>query len=245
MCMCVWRKIGVIKAMGEKRTKERWDRERRRKLMDWPAGGERENADKERDKQRGRERNTVLPRVACPECPVYEAVNRPGSMCALQTLPHVIDKSVCVNERSWCALMYHDTTMSLGHTHTHTQSQAEVCMPTTVTLSFLFCLWYKCTQIFCLCCTHTHTNLSLLDEHLAPVLQKILRVLFYPVNRREEGFHSSSSRQSEDKTSYTGFALISNRRLNILIRSYQPCLHTQAQSRGEIISLLHTLPKLS
>lgn len=42
-------------------------------------------------------------------------------------------------------------------TLTHTQSQAEVCMPTTVTLSFVFCLWYKCTHIFSLSCTHTYT----------------------------------------------------------------------------------------
>lgn len=53
-----------------------------------------------RRRKRERERNIVLPGVACPECPVYEAVNRPSSMCALQTLPHIIDKSVCVNERS-------------------------------------------------------------------------------------------------------------------------------------------------
>lgn len=51
-------------------------------------------------RERERERNIVLSGVARPECPVYEAVNRPSSMCALQTLPHIIDKSVCVNERS-------------------------------------------------------------------------------------------------------------------------------------------------
>lgn len=135
------------------------------------------------------------------------------------------------------------------HSHAHTQSQAEVCMCVHAhychTVIPLLSLIQMHADFLSVLHTHTHTNLPLLDEHLAPVLQKQLRVLFYPVNRREEGFHSSSSRQSEDKTSYTGFALISNRRLNILIRSYQPCLHTQAQSRGEIISLLHTLPKLS
>lgn len=141
--------------------------------------------------------------------------------------------------------MYHDTTMSLGHTHTHTHRVKLKCA--CPLLSHCHSSFVSDTNActFSPSAAHTHTNLPLLDEHLAPVLQKQLRVLFYPVNRREEGFHSSSSRQSEDKTSYTGFALISNRRLNILIRSYQPCIHTQAQSRGEIISLLHTLPKLS
>lgn len=142
--------------------------------------------------------------------------------------------------------MYHDTTMSLGHTHTHTHRVRLKCAcPLLSHCHTLLSLIQMHADFLSVLHTHTHTNLPLLDEHLAPVLQKQLRVLFYPVNRREEGFHSSSSRQSEDKTSYTGFALISNRRLNILIRSYQPCLHTQAQSRGEIISLLHTLPKLS
>lgn len=46
------------------------------------------------------EGNTVVPGVARPESPVYETVNRPSSVCALQTLPHIIDKSVCVNEGS-------------------------------------------------------------------------------------------------------------------------------------------------
>lgn len=141
--------------------------------------------------------------------------------------------------------MYHDTTMSLGHTHTHTHRVRLKCACPLLSHCHSSFVSDTNARRFSLCAAHTHTNLPLLDEHLAPVLQKQLRVLFYPVNRREEGFHSSSSRQSEDKTSYTGFALISNRRLNILIRSYQPCLHTQAQSRGEIISLLHTLPKLS
>ena len=60
----------------------------------------REKADKETQTERESGRNIVLSGVACLECPVYEAVNRPGSMCALQTLPHIIDKSLCVNERS-------------------------------------------------------------------------------------------------------------------------------------------------
>lgn len=143
--------------------------------------------------------------------------------------------------------MYHDTTMSLGHTHTHTHRVRLKCACPLLSHCHSSFVSDTNARRFSVSAahTHTHTNLPLLDEHLAAVLQKQLRVLFYPVNRREEGFHSSSSRQSEDKTSYTGFALISNRRLNILIRSYQPCLHTQAQSRGEIISLLHTPPKLS
>lgn len=44
---------------------------------------------------------------------------------------------------------------------------------------------------------------------------------------RGGGFHSNSSRQSEDNTSYFGFALISNRQLINLIRSYQPRADTQ------------------
>lgn len=76
---------GAIKATRE--------REKERRSEDRLRGGR-----KLIKREREGKRNTELPGVARPVRPVYEAVNRSGSMCALRTPPPIIDKSVCVNE---------------------------------------------------------------------------------------------------------------------------------------------------
>lgn len=101
------------------------------KISEWRGGGrEGRQIERLRDGLRGwrtgeggrvrdreREKYSPSPGVARPECPAYQAVNRRGQCTLLRMLLHIIDKSVCVNERGRFDLMNHATTMTLTHTH--------------------------------------------------------------------------------------------------------------------------------
>lgn len=47
-----------------------------------------EDAARVKETERERERNIVLPGVARPECPFYEAVNRPVNVCSPNAAAH-------------------------------------------------------------------------------------------------------------------------------------------------------------
>lgn len=141
-----------------------------------------------------------------------------------------------------------------SHTHTHTLSNtiteygqracADCCQPIICRLSstqmHMYFLPIPLPRI------HTHKPIcSSWMNTWPPCCSTVTTLLFYPVNRRVEGFHSSSSRQSEDNTSYFGFTLISNRQLNIPIRSYQHYTHTNSHTHCRQTETSKAIAKLS
>lgn len=190
-------------------------------------------------RDREREKYSPSPGVARPECPAYQAVNRRGQCPLLQMLLHIIDKSVCVNERGRFNLMNHGTTVT--HTHTHTCQ----CAVTPLTVIYHLSLLHAHTHSLTHTQTHKHTRADLpeLGKHFTPCCSRNSSV-FPSLPFTEKSRASTAAPAGRTTQAILVVALISNRRLNILIRLYRHCTDAQTHTHAKLAwNYLHlTLP---